>query len=40
MNMSVSYIDVTENVDKAKGLKLVCEPEMLRFFKGRFEEID
>lgn len=35
-----AVIEVASNAGKVKGLKLVYEPEMLRFFLGRFEEAD
>ncbi|MEA3297066.1 MAG: tyrosine phenol-lyase [candidate division Zixibacteria bacterium] len=35
-----SIIEVYGNADKVKGLRLIYEPEMLRFFQGRFEEIE
>lgn len=35
-----SVISVMENADQVKGLKFVSEPEYLRFFRGRFAEID
>ena len=35
-----SVISVMKNADKLKGLKFVSEPEYLRFFRGRFEEIN
>ncbi len=35
-----SVVRVMEQAHKIKGLKFVFEPEYLRFFRGRFEEID
>jgi len=35
-----SVINVMKNADKLKGLKFISEPEFLRFFRGRFEEIN
>lgn len=34
-----SVIRVMENADKVKGLRFTYEPEVLRFFMGRFEEV-
>lgn len=34
-----SVVRVMKNADKVKGLKFTYEPEVLRFFQGRFEEI-
>jgi len=34
-----AIIDVKENAKDVKGLKFVYEPELLRFFQGRFEEL-
>ncbi len=34
-----AVMEVASNAGKVKGLKLVYEPEMLRFFLGRFEEV-
>jgi len=35
-----SVVRVMKNADKVKGLRFTYEPKMLRFFMGRFEEID
>ncbi len=35
-----SVIRVMESANEIKGLRFVYEPEVLRFFQGRFEEID
>jgi tyrosine phenol-lyase len=35
-----SVIRVMKNAKKVKGLRFTYEPKMLRFFMGRFEEID
>lgn len=35
-----SVCRVMENADKIKGLKFNYEPEYLRFFRGKFEEIN
>ncbi len=35
-----SVIRVMKNASKVKGLRFIYEPRMLRFFMGRFEEID
>ena len=34
-----AIIDVMENADRVKGLKFTYEPELLRFFQGRFEPV-
>ena len=34
-----SVIKVKQDADKIKGLKFTYEPEVLRFFMGRFEEV-
>jgi len=34
-----SVIEVHENADKVKGLRFTYEPDVLRFFQGRFEEL-
>jgi len=35
-----SVIRVMKNAHLVKGLKFVYEPEVLRFFQGRFEEVE
>lgn len=35
-----SVVEVMKNANKVKGLKFIYEPKVLRFFQGRFEEID
>ena len=35
-----SVVRVMKNANKVKGLRFTYEPKMLRFFMGRFEEID
>jgi tyrosine phenol-lyase len=35
-----AVIEVAANSEKVKGLRFTYEPEMLRFFLGRFEEVD
>ena len=35
-----SVEEVHFNLDKIRGLKMVVEPEYLRFFQARFEKID
>lgn len=35
-----SVVRVMKNADNVKGLRFTYEPKMLRFFMGRFEEID
>lgn len=35
-----AVIEVASNSEKVKGLRFTYEPEMLRFFLGRFEEIE
>jgi tyrosine phenol-lyase len=34
-----SVIDVYENRDNVKGLKMVYEPKYLRFFQAKFESL-
>jgi tyrosine phenol-lyase len=34
-----AIIDLYQNRDKARGLKMVYEPKYLRFFQARFEKI-
>jgi tyrosine phenol-lyase len=34
-----SVVDVYERRDKIKGLRMVYEPEYLRFFQARFEPL-
>jgi tyrosine phenol-lyase len=34
-----SVVRVMKNADKVKGLRFTYEPEVLRFFQGRFEEV-
>jgi tyrosine phenol-lyase len=40
MNVVVgSVARVTQRADRIKGPRFACEPEYLRFFRGRFEEV-
>ncbi|WP_444997819.1 tyrosine phenol-lyase [Aliikangiella sp. IMCC44359] len=34
-----SVVEVMKNADQVKGLRFVYEPNMLRFFQGRFEQV-
>ena len=34
-----SVIAIAEKADQIRGLRFAYEPEMLRFFQARFEEI-
>jgi len=35
-----SVVRVMKNAHQVKGLRFTYEPEMLRFFQGRFEEVE